>query len=167
MNGLHASGQRLTETNRYCISCRSTRPIQKSEQHFFGKVDVGKIPVVAVFTQFDVLVSNHFGQKMMVAMKKHPGNLDVKVIQREAEYASIADYDKKYRAELINLIGLTSRVGIERVGFPEGQDDGEDLNRLVSGTMQNLQQEGLKTLWISAQRHSADLKLLGKSKLNP
>lgn len=88
--------------------------------------------------------------------------MDPKIIQREAEYAAIADYDTKYRAELINLIGLTSRVGIERVGFPEDGDNGEDLNRLVSGTMKNLQQEGLKTLWISAQRHSADLKLLGK-----
>lgn len=98
---------------------------------------------------------------MMSAMK-NSSQLDLKATKREAENAAIADFDRNYRSELINCIGLTSRVGMERVGFAPGEDDLEDVDRLVSQTMKNLQQEGLRILWVSAQRHSADLKLFGE-----
>ncbi|KDQ11841.1 hypothetical protein BOTBODRAFT_430753 [Botryobasidium botryosum FD-172 SS1] len=44
----------------YCFPTDGNRVITAAEQEFFGKIDTGRVPVIAVFTKFDALDSAAF-----------------------------------------------------------------------------------------------------------
>lgn len=110
----------------YCISCSSNRPIQEAELEFFKKADVGSIPVVVVFTQFDKLVEAAFFKEMMRG--RRGGQLDVDHVQQLAYHAAVAEYDANYRGQFERTFGRRNRVSITRIGIrPE-----EDLGKFFS-----------------------------------
>ncbi|KAM0426009.1 hypothetical protein ACHAPT_008638 [Fusarium lateritium] len=150
----------------YCISCRSNRPIESAEKEFFLNADVGDIPVVVVFTQFDTLVDDHFNQ-LRRRQRNRGKAVDMDQLEKEAMNAAIADYDSNYRGQFEREFGRRLRVAIIRLSMPQ-PDEGEPLqtsgiDSLVKETRGMLLEDGLKLLWTAAQCHSADMKLKGKS----
>ncbi|KAH7253079.1 hypothetical protein NW759_013706 [Fusarium solani] len=152
----------------YCISCRSNRPIESAEKEFFLNADVGDIPVVVVFTQFDTLVDDHFCQ-LRRRQRNRGKAVDMDQLERDAMNAAIADYDSNYRGQFEREFGRRLRVAIIRLSMPQ-PDDGEPMetsgvDSLVKETRGMLLEDGLKLLWTAAQCHSADMKLKESIKL--
>ncbi|KAI6777697.1 uncharacterized protein J7T54_005477 [Emericellopsis cladophorae] len=141
----------------YCISCRSNRPIESAEREFFLNVDVGDIPVVVVFTQFDTLVDSHFN-KMCKSLRSRNQSLDMDQIDKDSMNAAVADYDDNYRGQFESQFGRRLRVAIIRLNSSQ-QTSGVDS--LIAQTKSLLLEDGLKLLWTAAQSHSADMKLKG------
>jgi hypothetical protein len=109
---------------RYCISCANNRPIQTAEKKFFKEMDVGRIPVLTVFTQFDMLEAQHESKLRKKYRVEHPEAKSIpNEVENMAHFAAVADYDKHYRRALEELIGLNARVGIERVAIPDAGGD--------------------------------------------
>ncbi|KAI9847553.1 MAG: hypothetical protein M1838_000829 [Thelocarpon superellum] len=159
----------------YCISCDSPRPFQIAEESFFKDVETGDVPVVAIFTQFDLLVDKHFNTWRREWKNSHPydRHLPDEEGERMARWAALEDYNQNYRDELLRRIGLHSSVGIRRVKIPPALADRahittcrsadptgvEDLViRTVNGLTGN-NHRILRVLWAAAQRFSADLKV--------
>ncbi|KAM5341869.1 hypothetical protein ACJ41O_014900 [Fusarium nematophilum] len=146
----------------YCISCRSNRPIESAEKEFFLNADVGDIPVVVVFTQFDTLVDDHFCQ-LRRRQRNRGKAVDMDQLEKDAMNAAIADYDSNYRGQFEREFGRRLRVAIIRLSMPQ-PDESEPMgtsgvDSLVKETRGMLLEDGLKLLWTAAQCHSADMKL--------
>ncbi|KAK4161487.1 hypothetical protein QBC43DRAFT_372232 [Cladorrhinum sp. PSN259] len=147
----------------YCISCNSNRPIQEAELQFFQKADVGNIPVVVVFTQFDKLVDAAFMKELLRSMSKGNMQPDLPHLRELAHNAAVAQYEKNYRGQFERTFGRRSRVTITRIGIRPDEDDDSGsvsgVDTLVQETREILLEDGLKLLWAAAQAHSADMKL--------
>ncbi|KAK3984702.1 hypothetical protein QBC44DRAFT_336483 [Cladorrhinum sp. PSN332] len=147
----------------YCISCNSNRPIQEAELQFFQKADVGNIPVVVVFTQFDKLVDAAFIKLLNRSMSKGNTQLDIPHLRELAHNAAVAQYEKEYRGQFERTFGRRNRVTITRIGIRPDEDDDvgptSGVDTLVQETREILLEDGLKLLWAAAQAHSADMKL--------
>lgn len=107
--------------SRYCISCRSNRPIESAEKEFFLNADVGDIPVVVVFTQFDTLVDDHFNQ-LRRRNRSRGKSVDYDQLEKDAMNAAIADYDTNYRGQFERAFGRRLRVVIIRLSMPQPED---------------------------------------------
>ncbi|SCO32855.1 uncharacterized protein FFNC_03125 [Fusarium fujikuroi] len=148
--------------SRCCISCRSNRPTESAEKEFFLNADVGDIPVVVVFTQFDTLVDDHFCQ-LRRRQRNRTKAVDMDQLEKDAMNFAIADYDSNYRGQFEREFGRRLRVAIIQLSMPQ-PEDGEPMetsgvDSLVKDTRGMLLADGLKLLWTAAQCHSADMKL--------
>ena len=154
--------------------------------NFFKTVDVGDIPIIIVFTQFDCLVEKH-------RKKLKRENFDVNHIDETARHNAEADYGKNYRGKIEHKFNLKSTVSFVRVGIPDAEEamDNSELNHLViystivekpnneskvpmntlpaygiedllQATDVKLENGALKSLLAYAQRHNADAKLRGR-----
>lgn len=108
----------------YCISCNSNRPIQEAELQFFQKADVGNIPVVVVFTQFDKLVDTAFMTEMNHQIRKGNFQPDIPHMRKQAYHAAVAQYDANYRGQFEKTFGRKNRVTITRIGIRPDDEDG-------------------------------------------
>lgn len=148
----------------YCINCADNRPFQASEERFFRRIDVGKIPVVVVFTQFDRLVQQKRGE--VDDKYQYDESITRQQIRELGEAQAIEHYENNLVKPLQRLIGYRSRVLMRRTAlppenrrYPSGQTSSGGLDDLLEETRSILTNEGLKTLLTIAQRVDADSKL--------
>ena len=161
------------------------RHIQSAEKTFFNDFELGDIPVVAVFTHFDVLENEQEFKLMKQHQRQHPGTVLPQDLQARAHAYAVQEYDEIHRRNLQDILGPHSGVEIQRVAMP---DDGygaggllptaqsgmiaahvdidespnaQGVNNLIRTTLEMLTREGLRRLWVSAQQQSADLKRKG------
>lgn len=92
---------------------------QDAEDTFFTTVDLGSIPIIIVFTQFDALVEKH---RRKLEKKKW----DMAHLDENARNAAIADYDQNYRGLIQNKFNLKGTVSYVRVGIPDAEDADDD-----------------------------------------
>ncbi|QGI65181.1 hypothetical protein CEK26_009132 [Fusarium fujikuroi] len=152
----------LAKTTDPTDLCRSNRPTESAEKEFFLNADVGDIPVVVVFTQFDTLVDDHFCQ-LRRRQRNRTKAVDMDQLEKDAMNFAIADYDSNYRGQFEREFGRRLRVAIIQLSMPQ-PEDGEPMetsgvDSLVKDTRGMLLADGLKLLWTAAQCHSADMKL--------
>lgn len=106
---------------RYCIPLIGHRHLQRAEEIFFQEVDVGDIPVIAVFTHFDALEEGHEFKLMKQHQREKPGTILPHDLAERAHAMAVRDYDERERPALEKLIGPHSRVAIRRVSLPPGE----------------------------------------------
>jgi hypothetical protein len=122
---------RANTSRRYCISCEhGDRPIQSSEERFFSSLDeiVGKIPVIVVFTRFDLVINKVRG----VWMAKRFMDMASGKISRDAmisEVRGIAikqykDMKKKHWDKILN----EHRIKVVRMSNPSPKDYDGDIS---------------------------------------
>jgi hypothetical protein len=104
---------------RYCISCAEKRLTHEVEDTFFRTVDVGDIPIIVVFTQFDYLVEKH--KKRLRKLNFDPNHLD-----ETARHYAVTDYDENFRRKIEYKFNLKSTVSFVRVGIPDAEDADDD-----------------------------------------
>ncbi|KAI0245092.1 hypothetical protein BJV78DRAFT_1289161 [Lactifluus subvellereus] len=46
----------------YCLPTDTNRPLLEADRRFFDKYCIGKVPVIAIFTKFDGLVTTAYGE---------------------------------------------------------------------------------------------------------
>ncbi|KAF4634398.1 hypothetical protein G7Y89_g3713 [Cudoniella acicularis] len=147
----------------YCIPLGGPRPIQTSEEKFFQEVDVGDIPVIAVFTHFDEVENKHEFALMKKHQRQNPGTGIPADLSQTAHALAVRDYDEIYLPQLKKVIrgGPHTNIEIRRVAIPPDGDPAGDqgISDLIETTFNMLDKEGsLRRLWTSAQKQSADLK---------
>jgi len=79
----------------YCLTTNS-RPIQRSEEIFFSVKH--EVPVVAIFTKFDLLVEEQLQDLMAGA--EDPDNMDEE-LERQAAEAATEKFEKHYKSVLL------------------------------------------------------------------
>jgi len=97
------------------------RQIQTSEEKFFKEVNVGEIPVIAVFTHFDVIENEHDFTLMKKHQRLHPNTVIPPEIPQIAHALAVRDYDEIYRPALEKVTGRHSKVAVWRVSMPPGK----------------------------------------------
>ena len=162
------------------------RHIQSAEKTFFNDFDLGDIPVVAVFTHFDVLEDEQEFKLIKQHQRQHPGTVLPQDLQSRAHAYAVQEYDEIHRRNLQNILGPHSGVEIQRVAMPEDaaytaggllrtsnpgmkvthvaigeSTNAQGVNNLIRTTLDMLTSHGLRRLWVSAQQQSADLKCKG------
>jgi hypothetical protein len=90
--------------------------VQPADEIFFRKVNIGQIPILIVFTQFDDLIA-----KQERRLRKT--GIQVTYLESEAEKAAEAEYSKKYRGYLEQEFRLAGKVTFARVGIPGAEDE--------------------------------------------
>ena len=183
-----AVDQRTKDSLRYCIPLTGHRHIQSAEKTFFNDFDLGDIPVVAVFTHFDVLENEQEFKLMKQHQRQHPGTVLPQDLQARAHAYAVQEYDEIHRRNLQDILGPHSGVEIQRVAMPEdgaytvggllltsksvmiathedtdAATNAQGVNNLIRTTLEMLTRDGLRRLWVSAQQQSADLKRKGIS----
>ncbi|KAH6893493.1 hypothetical protein B0T10DRAFT_546720 [Thelonectria olida] len=147
----------------YCINCADNRPFQASEERFFRRIDVGKIPVVVVFTQYDRLVQQKRGE--VDDEFQDDDSLSRKAIRDMGDARAFEHYENKLVRPLQKLVGYRSRIIMKRTSLPSesrqrpGQPGPSGLDDLLGETRAILTSDGLKLLLTIAQRVDADSKL--------
>jgi GTP-binding protein EngB required for normal cell division len=96
------------------------RQIQESEEKFFKEVNVGDIPVIAVFTHFDRIEDDHEFALMKKHQRIHPNTPIPPDVAVNAHARAVRDYDEIYRPNLEKVTGRRSKVAFRRVSMPEG-----------------------------------------------
>lgn len=91
---------------------------------FFKKADVGNIPIVVVFTQFDKLVDAAFMKELMRQLKCGVTQPDIPYLQELAHHAAVSEYDQNYRGQFERAFGRRHRVTIARIGIRPDDDVG-------------------------------------------
>ena len=147
--------------SRYCISCSGHRPYQQAEKYFFEDIDTGPIPVIVVFTQYDLRVREHFSDWI----DSHDETLSMERGRQVAAKKAFEDYDQHYKGALPTHIRNSTRFNICRVGFSKGSeinDDGHEstdllgTTALIAATLNGLNSNHLRLIWMVAQRQRAD-----------
>ena len=110
-----------SDVDRYCIPLVGHRHIQSAEEKFFREVDVGNIPVIAVFTHFDVLENDHEFSLIKRHQREYPGTPIPSDVPERAHALAVRDYDERERPALERIIGPHSHVAIRRVALPPGK----------------------------------------------
>lgn len=116
-------------TDLYALQVLHQLPFEPTDREcrkeFFLNADVGDIPVVVVFTQFDTLVDDHFCQ-LRRRQRNRGKAVDMDQLERDAMNAAIADYDSNYRGQFEREFGRRLRVAIIRLSMPQ-PDDGKGI----------------------------------------
>ena len=95
---------------------------------FFNDFDLGKIPVVAVFTHFDALEEQFYVKLAKQHQRQHPRTPLPQDIIRQANAYAVKEYDEVHRRNLEKILGSHSEVGIQRVSMPPDDEAGADGN---------------------------------------
>ncbi|MCJ1431669.1 hypothetical protein MMC27_001024 [Xylographa pallens] len=150
--------------DQYCISCSGHRPYQQAEKYFFEGIDTGPIPVIVVFTQYDLRVREHFSDWI----DSHDETLSMEQGRQVAAEKAFEDYDQHYKGALPTQIKNSTRFSICRVGFSKGSEtkgDGHEstdsfgTTALIAATLNGLNSDRLRLIWMVAQRQRVDYLL--------
>ncbi|MCJ1387849.1 hypothetical protein MMC18_000692 [Xylographa bjoerkii] len=146
----------------YCISCSGHRPIQQAEKYFFEAIDTGPIPVIVVFTQYDLRVREHFSDWIespdAETLSKEQG-------RKVASEKAFEDYHEHYKGALLNQVKDRTKISICRVGIFKGSEtngDGHEdtdflgTTALIAATLDGLNNDRLRLIWMVAQRQRVD-----------
>ena len=111
----------IVGSHRYCIPLIGHRHLQRAEEIFFQEVDVGDIPVIAVYTHFDIMEQDHEFALMKRHQREQPRTPLPNDLAERAHAMAVRDYDERERPALERLTGPHSRIAIKRVALPPSE----------------------------------------------
>ncbi|KDQ14383.1 hypothetical protein BOTBODRAFT_32845 [Botryobasidium botryosum FD-172 SS1] len=132
----------------YCFPADGNRLITAAEQEFFGKIDTGRVPVIAVFTKFDALDSAAFkileegGLSFNEAKQGAPGHAEELFKTTHLPLIQDQPHPPKGIVCLRNMQNKHSHTGI---------------SDLIEKTFSSLNDDALKLLLISVQHSNVKL----------
>jgi len=146
----------------YCLTTNS-RPIQQSEEMFFS-VKHG-VPIVAIFTKFDLFVEDQLQELMEKA--NYSNNLNEEELENKATKTALEKFEKHYKEELLKKpCPPQAVVAVSNVHTSKPTDS--RLSELINATLKALKvatdksdirakfdRSRLRTLFATAQK--ADL----------
>ncbi|KDQ18437.1 hypothetical protein BOTBODRAFT_511857 [Botryobasidium botryosum FD-172 SS1] len=132
----------------YCFPTDGNRVITAAEQEFFGKIDTGRVPVIAVFTKFDALDSAAF--KTLEA-----GGLSFV----EAKQGAPALAEELFKATHLPLIQnqLHPPKGVACLRNMHNNHSNNGISDLIEKTFTSLDDDALKLLLVSVQHSNIKL----------
>ncbi|KDQ15432.1 hypothetical protein BOTBODRAFT_31766 [Botryobasidium botryosum FD-172 SS1] len=132
----------------YCFPTDGNRLITAAEQEFFGKIDTGRVPVIAVFTKFDALDSAAFN--ILEA-----SNLSFE----EAKQGAPAHAEELFKATHLPLIQNQPHPpkGVVYLRNMQNNHSHEGISDLIEKTFTSLDDDALKLLLVSVQHSNVKL----------
>ncbi|OAX31366.1 hypothetical protein K503DRAFT_870657 [Rhizopogon vinicolor AM-OR11-026] len=126
----------------YCIPMDEChRAITKAEEKFFSECDTSDVPVIAVFTKFDALWDDAFGQLRESGLTRMESKRRTPEKAKEI-FAQMKIWDRLHR---------TQYPPKDWVYLAEMDKDNADCAPLLEGTTGALGEEGMQMLLISTQ----------------
>ncbi|KAJ7251933.1 hypothetical protein C8J57DRAFT_1077810 [Mycena rebaudengoi] len=127
----------------YCLATDTNRPLLEADEDFFGTDVAGKVPVIAIFTKCDAVVSDAF-QNLLDEGK----DTDVPLVDQRAQ-------------EMLNtrFADRLKSMGHPPADYVQVKDMHEDghCEQLITKTAGALTNDALRLLLVSVQQNNIDL----------
>ncbi|KDQ17904.1 hypothetical protein BOTBODRAFT_543281 [Botryobasidium botryosum FD-172 SS1] len=132
----------------YCFPTDGNRLISAAEQEFFGKIDTGRVPVIAVFTKFDALDSAAF--KILEASG---------LPYEEAKQGAPAHAEELFKTTHLPLIQNQPHPpkGVICLRNMQNNNSQKGISDLIEKTLSSLGDDALKLLLVSVQHSNVKL----------
>ncbi|KAJ7891723.1 hypothetical protein B0H14DRAFT_2688056 [Mycena olivaceomarginata] len=132
----------------YCLPTDTDRPLLDADTDFFNVRGSGKVPVVAIFTKFDGLVTKAFGKL------RNNGMSLIDARKRKFELAH-----EKLNTDFIVPLMSTAFHPSDHVRLNDMRQDSSHCKELIAKTVDVLDEPRLKLLLVSVQQNNIDLSI--------
>ncbi|KAE9383242.1 hypothetical protein BT96DRAFT_91476 [Gymnopus androsaceus JB14] len=126
----------------FCFKLDKARPLHKLEMEFFTAKHSGNVPVIAIFTQFDDLITQVMKRKLN------------KEMNRENALVYLMEHFQKPLEEC--LVPPKAYLSLEGMHENEG-DAQKQVKDLMQKTANSLDDPSLKLLFVSIQKNNLEL----------
>ncbi|TFK35634.1 hypothetical protein BDQ12DRAFT_706637 [Crucibulum laeve] len=135
----------------YCLPTDTDRPLLEADQKFFNEYGCGRVPIVAIFTKFDALVSKAFGE---LRKELHQGQVhSVKAARDKKTERAKA----KLNTNFIEPLMATMFRPSGHVQLCDMQKEKSNCTELIEKTAEVLDDETLKLLFVSVQENNVKI----------
>ncbi|KDR79305.1 hypothetical protein GALMADRAFT_1233028 [Galerina marginata CBS 339.88] len=132
----------------YCLPTDTDRPLLEADKMFFNVCGTGRVPVVAVFTKFDGLVTTAFNE-----LRKEHKDLGIK----EAKNKRFARAKEKLNSDFIEPLMATKYQPSNHVQLDDMRNTASCCAELIEKTANVLNDDTLKLLFVSVQENNVNL----------
>jgi len=130
----------------YCLPTDSNRPLLAADQVFFEECGTGKVPVIAIFTKFDALITTAFGE-----LRKQGATW------AEAKDKALIHAMEKLKEDYIDQLYKSKFKPKRHVWLRDMQQGVTTCLELIKETSQAIDDSALKLLFVSVQQSNIDL----------
>ncbi|KAJ7235232.1 GTP-binding protein [Mycena rebaudengoi] len=130
----------------YCLPTNTNRPLLEADEQFFNTNITGKVPVIAIFTMFDGLISEAFTQLKGDGHSRK----DAKNKQAERAYEML-------NTHFIEPLMSTRFRPSDHVRLDDMRAEDSSCNDLMEKTAKALNDNTLRLLFVSVQQNNIDL----------
>ncbi|KAI0256373.1 hypothetical protein BJV78DRAFT_460467 [Lactifluus subvellereus] len=131
----------------YCLPTDTNRPLLDADQSFFNEYGIGKVPVIAIFTKFDGLVTTAYGElrdKEKLGMK-------------EAKNKKFERAQEMLKTNFVEPLQATASRPSAYVRLDDMRMEDNSCNELIEKTVNVLDDDRLKLLFVSVQQNNIDI----------
>ncbi|KDR79415.1 hypothetical protein GALMADRAFT_154320 [Galerina marginata CBS 339.88] len=132
----------------YCLPTDTDRPLLEADKKFFDDYGSRKVPVVAIFTKFDGLVTTAFNE-----LRKEHKDIGIK----EAKHKRFGRAKEKLNTNFIEPLMATKYQPSGHVQLDDMRDMSSDCVELIEKTASVLDDDTLKLLFVSVQENNINL----------
>ncbi|KAJ7733650.1 GTP-binding protein, partial [Mycena metata] len=137
----------LIALNRYCLPTGDTnRPLLKADEEFFDTDIRGKVPVIAIFTEFDGLATRAFQELRDNGYSRSDSQQGK---EQHAERSLTTDFIEPLRARKVPPSDYLRLADMHK--------ETTDCNELMEKTAEALTDDNLRLLFVSVQQNNIDL----------
>ncbi|KAJ7110559.1 hypothetical protein C8R44DRAFT_634111 [Mycena epipterygia] len=130
----------------YCLPTDTNRPLLAADEQFFKTDVASKVPVIAIFTKFDGLITKAFTQLKAEGLDRKEAK------QRQTERAH-----EMLSTDFIKPLMSTTFRPSEYVQMNDMQAKDSNCDELIGKTAKALSNDTLKLLFVSVQQNNIDL----------
>ncbi|KAJ7133057.1 hypothetical protein C8R44DRAFT_611079 [Mycena epipterygia] len=130
----------------YCLPTDTNRPLLAADEQFFKTDVASKVPVIAIFTKFDGLITKAFTQLKAEGLDRKEAK------QRQTERAH-----EMLSTDFIKRLMSTTFCPSEYVRMDDMRAKDNNCDELIGKTAKALSNDTLKLLFVSVQQNNIDL----------
>ncbi|KAJ7189746.1 GTP-binding protein [Mycena pura] len=130
----------------YCLPADTNRPLLETEKNFFNTDITGNVPVIAIFTKFDGLITKAFSLL-----------IDDGYIRREALTIRRGKAQEMLTTNFIEPLMSTQFAPSDHVRLDDMRKETSDCNELIEKTANALTDDTLRLLFVSVQQNNINL----------
>ncbi|KAF8135880.1 GTP-binding protein [Mycena galopus ATCC 62051] len=130
----------------YCLPTDTNRPLLEADKLFFNNPAADKVPVIAIFTKFDALVTKAFAEL------KRGG-----ATRQEATAKGNEKALEMLTADFVEPLKSTTFCPSHYLHLSNVQEAGSNSRELMEKTANALNNDALRLLFVSVQQNNIDL----------
>ncbi|KAJ7122333.1 hypothetical protein C8R44DRAFT_622326 [Mycena epipterygia] len=132
--------------DRYCVPTDTDRPLLEADEQFFKIHGSGSVPVVAIFTKFDGLVTKAFDEL------RRSGTDRARAHEKKVELAQ-----ERLNVNFLEPLKSTKFPPSDHLQLEDMRKDASSCVQLIEKTANVLNDDTLRLLFVSVQQNNIDL----------
>ncbi|KAJ6533350.1 GTP-binding protein [Mycena vulgaris] len=132
----------------YCLPTDTTRPLLAADEKFFSTRIIGRVPVIAIFTKFDGLITEAFTELL------DDGDPPQAAMEKATEKAKRMLVDNFETPLTLTKFPLADRVRLDDM-----RAETSSCNELIAKTANALSDDTLRLLFVSVQQNNIYLSV--------